>query len=879
MMGRFTWLGVIGLISVVLWLGRRIPLRGLRKWLVIGCRSAAVIALGAALTGPSVRRTREIARHVVYLVDGSASLDAEQQRWVARRLASLEALRPSQVERALVVFGSEAELVVPFGREALTDPMLVERQLAESGIDRQRTNLEVALLSAVAALPAHGRGSVVLLSDGRETAGSAAGILGVIRRMGVEVWPVPTPTPETAKTVWEELSVPPVIQRGSPIPVQLIVVNAAAEARRGELVVAIRGVPVKRQQVTVRPGWQVLTASVPAIGLGTLALDVQLTLPEEGVSETRRAYTEVQGPTRLLFVSDRATAVPRLAAALKRRDMDLAMSRLSDVPTDAHQLLDFDAVLLFQVPKSALSIEQAEALRTYVDRFGGGVVTVGLGGELAHELRQAAPLDALLPVQFEPKGLQEAKRRVCIVLLIDRSASMLGPRIAATKRAAVALVKQLAPEDLVGVLAFDTQPYVVAEVQPAGQISSWLVDKLVKLRSSGGTDVYPALAAAAGRLDLTGATLKHIILLSDGNTPWHQQAYHALVESLKRSGTTVSTIGIGAAFVNTDYLKWLAMATGGAFYSLRSLEELPQLVARDTREAVGRLPFAEGHFRPMRAPATDWFADVPEWPPLRGYLTATAKPGSMVDLTVSAGDGDEPLLARWPIGQGRVVSFTSDADTRWSPAWVRWPGFDAVWAQIIRWATRPRFTEELFVWVDESRAIPQLVLNGELDDPSAVLVDPEDVRTFPLSLVQTGTWRWHASLEHVPVGWYQLTLESRQPPDPSAQASALDSGLAAQPSDPAGPSQSVQPPSAVFTKRWVQIGAPPAEGEIQGQPPHERLLRQIAQSTAGFYDAPDRALVPPRATMSVVEPLMSSWLPVVLLLLLGEVALRGNSML
>src|SRR3989338_2741219 len=100
---------------------------------------------------------------------------------------------------------------------------------------------------------------------------------------------------------------------------------------------------------------------------------------------------------------------------------------------------------------------------------------VGLGGEIAQEISTPSPIDALLPVQFEPKGLQESKRRICIIMLIDRSASMMGPRIAATKRAAVALINQLYAEDLVGVLAFDTQPYVLVEVQQAGLVSTQLV--------------------------------------------------------------------------------------------------------------------------------------------------------------------------------------------------------------------------------------------------------------------------------------------------------------------------------------------------------------------------------------------------------------------
>ena len=110
------------------------------------------------------------------------------------------------------------------------------------------------------------------------------------------------------------------------------------------------------------------------------------------------------------------------------------------------------------------------------------------------------------------------------------------------------------------------------------------------------------------------------------------------MEAFRLKGISVSTIGIGAAFVNTDYLEWLADATGGSFYQLRSLDELPKLVARDTQDRLGRLPFAEGYFKPMRSDTTEWFADMTDWPALRGFFTTTAKPEALVDVTVEAGE-------------------------------------------------------------------------------------------------------------------------------------------------------------------------------------------------------------------------------------------------
>ncbi|MBI3083514.1 MAG: VWA domain-containing protein [Candidatus Omnitrophica bacterium] len=876
------WLVWVVSLGLALWWGRRIPLAGWRKRFAIGCRVAALGALCAALWGPPRRFHQELTRRVIYLVDRSASIDPAQRAWMTQRIASLESLRPPQLERALIAFGADARIVMPFGREPLTDPATITHALENSGVQGDQTNLEAALLvtlgllppGALAVAPSHagaagpaGLTGVVLLSDGRETVGDVMGIAAAVRRIGLQVFPAPTPISGEARTLWEKLAVAPVVQRGSSVPIELVMFNGSSRVKPAQVTIALRGVPIKRQRIAVRPGWQVFKLAVPAIQRGTMALDVHVELPQDGLSEHRRAYTEVEGPPQLLLVSDRLATLPALATSLKRREIEIATARPQDLSSEADQLLDADAVMLFNLPKSALSAAQVEALRGYVEQFGGGLIMVGLGGDLASEISTPAPLDPLLPVTFEPKGLQEAKRRVCMILLVDRSASMYGPRIAATKRAAVEFVKQLSPEDLVGVLAFDTQPYVVAEVQPVGRLSSVLVEKLVKLRATGGTDVYPALTAAASRLDQTGATLKHIILLSDGNTPFQRPAYEALIKSFHVSGITVSTIGIGAAFINTDYLDYLATSTGGTFYQMRTLEELPKLVARDTQQALGRLPFTEGYFRPSKSPTTDWFSQTADWPPLRGYLTATARAAAQVDLAVDGGSGDDPLLARWSVGRGRVVSFTSDADTRWSPEWIRWPGFEAAWAQVVRWAMRPRLTEELFVWMDDSRGMPRLVLEGALDDPRGELIAEPGAAAIPLSLVQTGNWRWQASLEQVPSGWYQLVLESHLP-----IPSRNDEG-------PPRSSPVTGAGSTVVVKRWVQVGTPPTSNETVGQPPHEALLRQVAHATAGVYDVPDRAFLPPSTTAPVEMPALAWWLPLAIVALLVDIALRGSSML
>ena len=258
------------------------------------------------------------------------------------------------------------------------------------------------------------------------------------------------------------------------------------------------------------------------------------------------------------------------------------------------------------------------------------------------------------------------------------------------------------------------------------------------------------------------------------------------------------------------------------------------------------------------------------FPILKGFLTATEKPGARVDVTVQSAEEKSPLFARWSLGQGRVVSFTSDADTRWSPEWIRWPGFDAAWAQVVRWAMRPRLTEELFVWVDETRGTPQLMVEGLLQDPRAqLLLAGEAFGARPLALIQTNTWRWQASLEQVPSGWYQLVIESR---------ASTDREPASASSETAGAGSTAEP-SRIFAKRWIQVGTPPASREMTGQLPRDTVLRHIARSTAGVYEMPDAAFVPPVTTATTRVSLLWWWLPLAIVALLAEIALRGSSML
>jgi len=78
--------------------------------------------------------------------------------------------------------------------------------------------------------------------------------------------------------------------------------------------------------------------------------------------------------------------------------------------------------------------------------------------------------------------------------------------------------------------------------------------------------------------------------------------------------------------------------------------------------------------------------DLDHAPSLLGYAETQLKAGAEVVLTTGTGD---PLLAWLRYGEGVSVAFTSDAEGRWSAAWLAWPEFGRFWTQVVRGALRP----------------------------------------------------------------------------------------------------------------------------------------------------------------------------------------------
>ncbi len=98
-------------------------------------------------------------------------------------------------------------------------------------------------------------------------------------------------------------------------------------------------------------------------------------------------------------------------------------------------------------------------------------------------------------------GHRDAPRGRDVIVVLDRSGSMHGWKIAAARRAAARVVDSLAAQDRFAVLAFDTvveRPPGLDTLVPASDRSRWIaIEWLARLEARGGTEMLQPLRAAA----------------------------------------------------------------------------------------------------------------------------------------------------------------------------------------------------------------------------------------------------------------------------------------------------------------------------------------------------------------------------------------------
>lgn len=150
-----------------------------------------------------------------------------------------------------------------------------------------------------------------------------------------------------------------------------------------------------------------------------------------------------------------------------------------------------------------------------------------------------------------------------VSLVLDRSGSMAGEKLAAARDAAAGLVHRLWPEDMVSVVAYDDEVVVVAEPD-AGARQQDLTRRIGAIEAGGSTNLSGGwlmarkLAATVAR----EGCASRVLLLTDGLANvgiTEPDTLAGLFRKAAEEGITTSTIGFG-----TDYNERLLLSLANA---------------------------------------------------------------------------------------------------------------------------------------------------------------------------------------------------------------------------------------------------------------------------------------------------------------------------
>jgi Ca-activated chloride channel homolog len=593
-------------------------------------KTASVVALLVALTGPSMVVTRHFPIGVVVVVDKSVAMTPAQAAYstaIANRIRNDRGTKWMQVVYLASGF---------------------------------------RLRDAAAMVPDGYSPRVVLISDGNTAMGDLSRTIRELQQMHVAVDATPLTTEAIAL---DSVTLADRVYTGERFATEIAVTSPRDATAQVEIDM---GSPTRQvQSVHLQRGQNLIRAQQRASSTGDVLLSGKISA--DGLGQVSFARLLRVSRANIAYVSrDSSGPMTDLQRTLRMQGAQVA--QITSLGPDS--LAGIQLLLLSNNDLASLTAPQKDQVAQFV-RDGGGLLL--LGGE-EHAYKEDARmdvLDRLLPASPAPPENSGDK---CVVVLIDKSSSMEGEKIRMARQSVLAIAGTLSPQDTVGVLAFDHSFRWVVPMQKFQDRRGFL-QEVSNLTADGGTEIPPALSAAYHAALISKAKYRHLVLVTDGISEEGDSVQ--LAKEASRQGIAISTVGLGAA-VNRSFLEAVAKASGGRSYFLATAEDLKKITLKDIRDYTGSNS-VDRPFKPIvrqRRSILDG-VDLLHAPSLTRYTRYTTKPGAEEILGIGEA-GSDPLYVRWQYGLGQVGLFTSDSIEEWAGSWREPEGFDRLWANLTR---------------------------------------------------------------------------------------------------------------------------------------------------------------------------------------------------
>jgi len=716
-------------------------------------RSFVIVMLVLALMQPVWNRAGSWVS-VVYALDVSSSVDpafiSTAIEWID---ASVSQGDPAHA--GYIAFAGSARSVS--GADAIRS-VEVSPDGSDRTINQGATNLEAAVSQALRSFDPRYLKRLVLITDGNENAGDIMNVVGRAQEAGVRVFAMPANVRAAGDGFVDRVELPQGIRAQEPVATTVNVFSRVATSATVDLMGD--GETLDSKEVELQPGLNPIPFEVRLAGEGPMTISAQLRTADDPFpqNDVLRQSIFVGPQPRVLYVEGRATSSHYLYDALTGEGIDVELGQARDLPISPAGYEDYDLLLLSDVPSSALNDAQMLSILAWVRDAGGGLIFAAGESSYGEEGYTETPIEEALPVWFR---VNEKRKDLALVIVLDKSFSMVGPKIELSKEAAKAALAMLEPTHRFGLVTFDHSPYWTVPLQLATNTER-INDLISSVIASAHTNIYPALERAYERLAETEAEVRHVILLSDGKT--YPDDYETLLSRMREAEITVSSVAVGEE-ADRELLGSIAEWGDGRSYFIRDAERVPQIFIEETQIASQATLVEEPVETTIISPVEAFTGiDLAAAPMLRGYVSTQPKDTAEVLLESNA---EAPILARWHYGLGKTAMFTSDVKNRWAADWVEWDGYAKFWSQLVRETMRRDNDDEVEFSVERIGNEAVITVSAVTEEgafrvglePQLEVLDPDGNATaLEIDQIGPGTHQARYPLRAAPDAPYRFRL-------------------------------------------------------------------------------------------------------------------------
>ena len=670
------WLMLLLPLGIVCWLWP-LPTRFLNILRIFALTSLVLAMCQPAIELPDRSGT------VVVVADRSESMPAGSMTREKEAIDMIQSKMSTRDRLAVVSFGHKAVVERP--------PQAGEFSGFTAKVGAEASSLADGVESALAMIPNDAPGRVLIVSDGKWTGKDPAAVASKAAGRGIPIDYRFLSRPRVNDLAIRELHTPDTVLPGEAYMVTAWIQVPEDQEIEFKLLNGRRVVASGTREV--KAGMTRLLFRDRALTPGTAQYEFTLagkendSVPENNVA---RALVGVRGTKPVLALSN-AGAESGLNQLLVKGDVEVLAAKGKEVRWSLEQLSQFSGILIENVMASDIGTPGMEAIATWVEQTGNGLMMTGGKKSYAPGGYFGSPLERILPVSMEMRR-EHRKMNLAIVVALDRSGSMAASvgggqtKMDLANLGTAQVLDLLGPSDEIGVIAVDSSPHVIVELDTVANNKAERGTILSIDSMGGGIFVYKALVAASEMLLNADAETKHIILFSDAADSEQPGNYQDLLSKAEEAGITVSVIGLGTP-TDTDaqLLEDIAKLGRGNIYFTDQPTELPRIFAQDTF-TVARSTFVEEQTGLKVTAGISSIGGRSSWKPpaIGGYNLTYLRPEANIAIA-TVDEYDAPVVAGWQAGSGRVLCYTGEADGKWAGPITKWTDAGDFYATMIRW--------------------------------------------------------------------------------------------------------------------------------------------------------------------------------------------------